>query len=327
MSVIWKNGGLVDDGQIEKWDFWPMVPLNKQSSAKYIYNVCHGSLMVATLNLPPGYHPESRPLWYEARSRAAMDLSEPSSLGGSTSVPVWLQLGINWMESISANRTMCVPQTATPWHTPQHLPGPIQTSLIQHLFHYWHLQSNFTRQEIKGNFETVFGLHRRGVGLYGRFSEDCEWSRCDNQLSMKEHVQRGCTTAYYHLRQLRSIWGSLSADSCSTLVWAFITSRIDYCNSLLAGVDKSEVGKLQSILHVAACLIMQKRKLDPISNDIRDKLHWLPVEQRIQFKIGVLAYTDVSMEMLHPTYRRCSLQRRMSLALINCPWRLGHSSY
>ena len=98
------------------------------------------------------------------------------------------------------------------------------------------------------------------------------------------------TPAYYHLRQLRSIRGSLSADSCSTLVRAFITSRIDYCNSLLAGVDKSQVGKLQSILHVAARLIMRKRKFDPISDDIRDKLHWLPVEQRIQFKIGVLVY-------------------------------------
>ena len=71
---------------------------------------------------------------------------------------------------------------------------------------------------------------------------------------------------------------------------AFITSRIDYCNSLLAGVDKSQVGKLQSILRVAARLIMRKRKFDPISDDIRDKLHWLPVEQRIQFKIGVLVY-------------------------------------
>ena len=111
----------------------------------------------------------------------------------------------------------------------------------------------------------------------------------DCQLSMKDHV-RVCTTAYYHLRQLRSIRGSLSADSCSTLVRAFITSRIDYCNSLLAGVDKSQVGKLQSILRVAARLIMRKRKFDPISDDIRDKLHWLPVEQRIQFKIGVLVY-------------------------------------
>ena len=136
----------------------------------------------------------------------------------------------------------------------------------------------------------------------------------DCQLSMKDHVQRVCTTAYYHLRQLRSIRGSLSADSCSTLVRAFITSRIDYCNSLLAGVDKSQVGKLQSILRVAARLIMRKRKFDPISDDIRDKLHWLPVEQRSNSRLGCWS-TDVSMGTLHPTHRRCSLQRRMSLVV------------
>ena len=132
---------------------------------------------------------------------------------------------------------------------------------------------------------------------------------------MKDHIQRVCMTAYYHLRQLRSIRGSLSANSCSTLVRVFITSRIDYCNSLLAGVDKSQVGKLQSTLRVAARLIMRKRKFDPISDDIRDKLHWLPVEQRIQFKIGVLVY-----RCLHgnaPSYLSeiGSLQRRMSLVV------------
>ena len=133
--------------------------------------------------------------------------------------------------------------------------------------------------------QNLYNLHQPGR-MHGRFSEDREWSRCDNRLPAfhEDHIQRVCTTAYYHLRQLRSIRGSLSADSCSTLVRAFITSRIDFCNSLLAGVNKSQVGKLQSIMCVAARLIMWKRKFDPISDDIRDKFHWLPVEQRFQFQ-------------------------------------------
>ena len=105
---------------------------------------------------------------------------------------------------------------------------------------------------------------------------------------MKDHVQKVCKTCYYHLRQLRSIRGSLSADSSSALVRAFISSRLDYCNSLLTGIDKSQVNKLQSILRVAARLVMRKGKFESISRDIRDKLHWLPIQQRIKFKIGVL---------------------------------------
>ena len=80
------------------------------------------------------------------------------------------------------------------------------------------------------------------------------------------------------------------ADSCSALVRAFISSRLDYCNSLLTEIDKSQVNKLQSILRVAARLVMRKGKFESISSDIRDKLHWLPIQQRIKFKIGVLVY-------------------------------------
>ena len=79
-------------------------------------------------------------------------------------------------------------------------------------------------------------------------------------------------------------------DSCSALVRAFISSRLDYCNRLLTGIDKSQVNKLQSILRVAARLVMRKGKFESIPSDIRDKLHWLPIQQRIKFKIGVLIY-------------------------------------
>ena len=106
---------------------------------------------------------------------------------------------------------------------------------------------------------------------------------------MKDHVQKVCKTCYYHLCQLRSIRGSLSADSCSALVRA-LSSRLDYCNSLLTGIDKSQVNKLQSNLRVAAHLVMRKGKFESISSDIRDKFHWLPIQQRIKFKIGVLVY-------------------------------------
>ena len=112
----------------------------------------------------------------------------------------------------------------------------------------------------------------------------------DSHLSMKAHVQRTCRTCYYQLRQLRTVRRSLSFTACTSLVHAFITSRLDYCNSLLAGISAGLMSQLQSVVRVAACLVMRKRKFDPISNDIRDHLHWLPVKQRIDFKLGLLVY-------------------------------------
>jgi hypothetical protein len=71
------------------------------------------------------------------------------------------------------------------------------------------------------------------------------------------------------------------------LVHAFVTSRLDYCNSLLAGIGDGLIAQLQSVIRVAARLVLRRRKFDPISADIRDRLHWLPVRSRIDVKLGL----------------------------------------
>src|SRR6218665_3808366 len=56
--------------------------------------------------------------------------------------------------------------------------------------------------------------------------------------------------------------------------------RLDHCNSLLEGVSNELINKLQSVLRSAARLVLRKRKFDPITDDLRDQLHWLPIRQR-----------------------------------------------
>ena len=74
----------------------------------------------------------------------------------------------------------------------------------------------------------------------------------------------------------------------TALVHAFVTSRLDYCNSMLAGIRDGLIDQLQIVLRVAALLVLRKRKFDPILADIRDRLHWLPIRSRIDFKLGLL---------------------------------------
>ena len=81
---------------------------------------------------------------------------------------------------------------------------------------------------------------------------------------------------------------------------ALVNSRLDYCNSLLSGITDQLLSQLQSVLRAFARLVLQLRKFDPISNDIREMLHWLPIRQRIIYKLCLLVFRCLRVEA--PSY-------------------------
>jgi len=70
-----------------------------------------------------------------------------------------------------------------------------------------------------------------------------------SDLSFEKHVLVVSAACFFHLRQIRRIRQSLDAESAATLVHAFVTSRVDYCNAILTGSPKVTTDKLQA----AAC--------------------------------------------------------------------------
>jgi len=113
----------------------------------------------------------------------------------------------------------------------------------------------------------------------------CLGVQFDSQLTFTLHVQSLARRCFYHLRQLRSVRRSLTTDSAKTLVHALIASHLDYCNSVLYQINTTATKTLQSVLHSAARLLMWKRMFDGITTTLRDDLHWLPVPERIVFKL------------------------------------------
>jgi hypothetical protein len=124
----------------------------------------------------------------------------------------------------------------------------------------------------------------------------------DPVLSFSDHVNRVSRTCLYHLRQLRTIRHSLSPQAVKALVHALICSRVDFGNSAYAGLSLLNLSKLQTILNAAARLIAGLPKFSHISVFIRDTLHWLPVPQRIEFKILTLMRN--SLLGVAPSYLR-----------------------
>ena len=121
----------------------------------------------------------------------------------------------------------------------------------------------------------------------------------DRSMKMDSHIQAVCQSAYFHLRNIRTLKPYLTPAAIITVTHAFITSRIDYCNSLLYGVSEQSIQKLQRIQNSAARVITNTPKYNHITPVLRH-LRWLPVKQRVVFKILLITYK--ALHGLAPEY-------------------------
>ena len=128
----------------------------------------------------------------------------------------------------------------------------------------------------------------------------------DADMSMRTQVTAVVRACFAALRQIRSVRRSMSRHALLTLVRALIVSKVDYCNSVLAGIYGQLQDRLQSVLNAAARLVFSARQPERITSLLRE-LHWLRVPERVTFRLCILAY-----RCLHgtaPSYLAESLHR------------------
>ena len=99
----------------------------------------------------------------------------------------------------------------------------------------------------------------------------------DQHARMHVHVKKVCQASFYHLRNISKIRRYLSQDTTEILIHAYITSKLDNCNSLLYGLPTYMINKLQIIQNAAARIVTFTKKTDHIT-PVLCKLHRLPVQ-------------------------------------------------
>ena len=115
----------------------------------------------------------------------------------------------------------------------------------------------------------------------------------DRHMSLNQHVTSICKTCFFHVRNIAKTGDYQSTADTETLVHALITSKLDSCNSLLYGLPKSTIDRLQQVQKSAARLITRNKKIDHIT-PVMKELHWLPINQRIVCKLLLITYTALS---------------------------------
>ena len=111
----------------------------------------------------------------------------------------------------------------------------------------------------------------------------------DTSLTLECHIKKVCKNAYFEIRNISKIRKYLTDAAAATLVHAFVTSKLDYCNSLLYGLPKKTLQKLQRVLNSAARVVGKCKKYDSITPTLVS-FHWLSIPERIEFKILLLTF-------------------------------------
>jgi len=134
-------------------------------------------------------------------------------------------------------------------------------------------------------------IHVQTVALLHLASPRRTFRRASSQLMTSQRKR----TLYGH----QSVLGT--PHSCSTyifaltltydLIYAVVNSRMDYCNTVLAGAPRTITDKLQRVLNAAARVITGTRKFDRgLGQILHDQLYWLDVPDRVLFKLAVTVH-------------------------------------
>ena len=111
----------------------------------------------------------------------------------------------------------------------------------------------------------------------------------DPELSMSTQVKKSCRGAWINLHNIGKIWSYLTEDQTKTTIHAYVTSKLDGNNALLAGFPSVLIKQIQRVQNSAVKIVTTSWKRDPVT-PMQAKFHWLPIKDRIIYMILLLTF-------------------------------------
>ena len=111
----------------------------------------------------------------------------------------------------------------------------------------------------------------------------------DSDFNFRQHISQVCKSYFYHIRDLRQIRRHISISTTKTISTALVSSRLDYCNSLLSNIAKRDLAKLQRVQNYLARVVLRAPRFSPsLTLPLLKQVHWLPATYRINSKLSTL---------------------------------------
>ena len=87
----------------------------------------------------------------------------------------------------------------------------------------------------------------------------------DGKRSFDKHVHNVCRGCYFHIRALRYVRSAMSRETANMVACAIVSSGLDYCNFVLAGMSSANLDRLQRIQSTLARVVTGTRRRDHIT--------------------------------------------------------------
>ena len=125
-------------------------------------------------------------------------------------------------------------------------------------------------------------------------------------MSFRDQINSLSKSCHFHIRDIRRIRHLLPFSAATALANSLVSSKLDYCNSLYTGISQANLNQIQRIQNILARVVTNTSKFEQKKTRILKKLHWLPIKQRIDYKLCLLTYKTLQIQQTTYLYNSLS---------------------